>query len=77
MSRYDIKVNTRGSWGNLVSCPPERLDAVKAACESLAFALDHGIAFKVIDCKTEQVVALFNNKPRAGQPHGWHVPPTP
>lgn len=75
--RYAIKVNTAGSWANLVSCLPEALDAVKLACEDLARAIDHGIAFKVIDCKTAQVVALYNNKPRAGQAHGWHLPSTP
>lgn len=74
MSRYQIKVNVSGSWANLCSCPPEKLDAVKAACEQLASALDHGIAFKVLDCQSEAVVAQYNNRPRAGEPNGWHVP---
>lgn len=74
MSRYQIKVNVSGSWANLCSCPPEKLDAVKAACEQLAFALDHGIVFKVIDCASETVAALYNKRPRTGEPHGWHVP---
>lgn len=74
MSRYQIKVNASGSWANLCSSPADRLDAVKAACEQLAFALDHGIVFKIIDCQTDQAIALYNNRPRAGQPHGWHVP---
>ncbi len=74
MPRYEIKVNTRGSWANLVSCPPDKLDAVKDACAQLAFYLDHGIAFKVIDAASGNVVAHFNNKPRAGEPHGWYQP---
>jgi len=86
VSRYVIKVNTAGSWANLVSCPPDRLDAVKDACARLAAILDavkdacarlaaildHGIAFKVIDAATEKVVAHFNTRPRAGEPHGWY-----
>ena len=74
MSRYAVKVNAAGSWANLVSCPPERLEAVKAACEQLASACDHGLAFKVIDCKTEQVTEMYNSRPRAGEPYGWHIP---
>ena len=77
MPRYQIKVNTAGSWANLCSCPPEKLDAVKAACEGLAAGLDHGIAFKVIDAASEATVAAFNNRPRAGEPHGWYVPYQP
>lgn len=77
MSRYLIKVNSSGSWANLCSCPPDRLDAVKAACEQLAFALDHGIVFKVLDCASETVVCLYNNRPRSGEPHGWHAPQRP
>ena len=73
MSRYQIKINTAGSWANLCSCPAEKLDGVKAACELLAAQLDHGIVFKVIDCKTEATVAQFNSRPKAGQPHGWHA----
>lgn len=74
MSRYAIKVNVSGSWANLCSCPPERLDAVKTACESLASAIDHGIVFKVIDCKTNVIAATYNNRPRPGELHGWHAP---
>ena len=74
MSRYAVKVNAAGSWANLVSCPPDRLDAVMEACHQLASLLDHGIAFKVIDCQTERVIALYNNRPRASEPHGWHQP---
>ena len=74
MSRYQIKVNTAGSWANLCSCPPDKLDAVKESCAVLAAHLDHGIAFKVIDAASEATVAAFNNKPRANEPYGWYVP---
>lgn len=74
MSRYTIKVNTAGSWANLCSCAPDRLEVVQYACESLAIALDHGIAFKVLDCASDTVVSLYNSRPRAGEPHGWHAP---
>lgn len=77
MSRYQIKVNVSGSWANLCSSPPDRLDAVKAACEQLAFALDHGIVFKIIDCQTEQTCLHYSNRPKAGEPHGWHAPKPP
>lgn len=77
MPRYQIKVNTAGSWANLCSCPPEKLDAVRVACEGLASCLDHGIAFKVIDAASQKTVAQLNNKPRAGEPHGWYVPYSP
>lgn len=77
MPRYEIKVNTRGSWANLVSCPPDKLDAVKDACAQLAFYLDHGIAFKVIDAASGTTVWSFNNRPSSGEPHGWHIPNKP
>lgn len=74
MSRYQVKVNSAGSWANLVSCPPEKLDAVMEACHQLAAVLDHGIAFKVLDCRSEAVVATYNSRPRSHEPHGWHRP---
>lgn len=74
MSRYQVKVNTAGSWANLLSCPPEKLDAVMDACHQLARLLDHGIAFKVLDCTTEKLVAAYNSRPRSNEPHGWHQP---
>jgi hypothetical protein len=77
MSRYLIKVNTAGSWANLVSCPPDRLDAVQDACARLAAIIDHGIAFKVIDAASDKVIAQFNARPRANEPHGWYAPYQP
>lgn len=74
MPRYQIKVNVSGSWANLCSCPHDRIGAVMAACEQLAYALDHGIVFKVIDASNQAVNAQYNNQPRAGEPHGWYRP---
>lgn len=74
MSRYQIKVNVSGSWANLCNSPPEKLEAVKTACEQLAFVLDHGIVFKVIDCQTDTVAFQYNNRPRGIEPRGWYVP---
>jgi hypothetical protein len=77
MSRYQIKVNVSGSWANLCNFPPEKLDAVTAACALLACALDHGIVFKVIDAQTESTVLQYNNRPKTGEPNGWYVPYQP
>lgn len=77
MTRYQIKVNTAGSWANLCSCPPEKLDAAKAACEQLAGVLDHGIAFKVVDAASGTTVWAFNNRPRPGEPRGRNIPNKP
>ena len=77
MSRLQIKVNVAGSWANLCSCPVGRLGDVQDACEMLARALDHGIVFKAIDCQSEAVAFQFNNRPKAGEPHGWYVPYQP
>lgn len=74
MSRYAVMVNVSGSWANLCSCPPDRLDAVKVACEQLASALDHGIVFKVVDCASYTVTERYNSRPKAREPHGWHAP---
>ena len=77
MSRYVITLNVAGSWARLCSCPPERLDAVKAACEQLAAAIDHDIRFKVTDCRLERTVARFDSRPAPGKPHGWYTPDFP
>jgi hypothetical protein len=68
-----VKVNVSGSWANHCACPDDRLGAVQVACEQLASALDHGIAFNVIDCKTGEVAYQFNSRPRTGEPHGWYA----
>lgn len=74
MNRYQIKVNTAGSWANLVTCPPDRLDACKAACETLAHAHGGSVSYKVVDAASGDVFELFCSKPRKGEPHGWHRP---
>lgn len=73
MKPLQIKVNTAGSWANLVSFAPTRLGEVKAACEQLAAHHLGPIAFKVIDGDTSQTLEQFNSIPRAGEPHGWYA----
>lgn len=46
-STVTFKVNTAGSWANLVTCIVERIDAVKAACETLSMC--GRVKFKYID----------------------------
>lgn len=69
-----IKVNVSGSWANLLTCSPSRLGEVQAACEQMASAHLGTIAFKAIDGDTGRTVAQFINRPKAGEPHGWHAP---
>lgn len=47
-SRVTFKVNVSGSWANLVTCNTERIDEVKAACETIAKA-GNGAKFKILD----------------------------
>jgi len=68
-----FRVNTAGSWARLVCCPPERVAAVKDACEVLAAACGNGVSFKACDM-AGTTLETFHSKPRAGEPHGWHAP---
>lgn len=77
MKPYTAKINTAGSWANLLTFSPSRLADVKAACEQLASAMLGPIAFKVIDGDTGNTVAQFSQPPRPGEPHGWHEPRRP
>lgn len=74
MKPLQVKVNTSGSWANLVTCSPLSLGKVKVACEQLASAQLGAIAFKVIDGDNAHVVAQYNSRPRPGEPHGWYAP---
>jgi hypothetical protein len=74
MKPLQIKVNTSGSWANLLGFAPARLGEVKAACEQLAAAQLGHIAFKVVDGETGQTLEQFSSIPRAGEPHGWYAP---
>ena len=70
MARLYVKINTAGSWGNLVSCDPARLEFVKVACESLAIASGGHVSFKVVDADGT-TLEHYNHTPRPGQPCGW------
>jgi hypothetical protein len=47
-SRVTFKINTSGSWANLVTCDAVLIDEVKAACETIALA-GNGAKFKILD----------------------------
>lgn len=48
-STVTFKVNTAGSWANLVTVPIERYDEAKAACSALADAASGRVKFKIVD----------------------------
>ncbi len=73
MSRLYIKVNTAGSWANLVSCEPGRIEYVKSACESLAVAGGGHMKFKICDADG-MLIEQYNHIPEPGRPFGWHRP---
>jgi hypothetical protein len=60
MSRSVLfKVNSAGSWANLVRCERVRADEVKAACEIISQASEGSIAFKATDFATGEVIQEF------------------
>lgn len=68
-----IKVNSSGSWANLVPVvATNRIEAAKAACEALALASVGDIAFKIV--QDGETIAQLHKVPRAGEPHGWYQP---
>ncbi len=68
-----IKVNSSGSWANLVPVVGiSRLESAKAACEALALASVGDISFRIVT--DGEVVEVFHKKPRNGEPFGWHAP---
>lgn len=48
-STVTFKVNTAGSWANLVTVPVERYDEAKEACSKLADACCMRVKFKIVD----------------------------
>ena len=40
-------------------------------------AIRHTAGAQLDDAASEQVVAQFNARPRANEPHGWYVPYQP
>lgn len=68
-----IKVNSSGSWANLIPMVhASRFESAMAACEALALATMGDITFKVI--KDGETFAVFHKYPRKGEPHGWYNP---
>jgi hypothetical protein len=68
-----IKVNSSGSWANLIPCVGmPHLESAKAACEALAQASLGDISFKVV--RDGETISQYHKVPRAGEPHGWYAP---
>ena len=70
-SKVTFKVNTSGSWANLVTCDADRVDEVKKACEVIAKG--SRIKFKYVDAAggtIEEFGYVMNGY------HGvcWHQP---
>ena len=70
-SRVSFKVNAAGSWANLVTCDPDRIGAVKAACEVIANS-GTGAKFKMLDASGGEIETYCYNR-RSGRVH-WHAP---
>lgn len=66
-----FKVNVSGSWAHLLVCPVDRLDAVKAACETLAATHRGSIKFKYVDEAGGTIEAYSRTRFGACQ---WHEP---
>lgn len=48
-STVTFKVNTAGSWANLMTVPVEHYEEAKAACTTLAAAAGNRVKFKIVD----------------------------
>ena len=70
-SRVTFKVNVSGSWANLVTCDTDRIDDVKAACETIAKA-GNGAKFKILDAVGGEI-EYYGYDRRNGCTH-WAVP---
>lgn len=71
-SRVLLKINTAGSWANVVSYDVARYDEVKAACEVLASASGRSVRFKILDADGGVIEQYGPTKPN-GQTC-WHSP---
>jgi len=67
-SKVTFKVNTSGSWANLVTCGVERIDEVKKACEVIAKG--GRIKFKYVDAEGGTCAVYGWN----GYATCWHEP---
>lgn len=70
-SRVTFKVNVSGSWANLVTCDTDKIDAVKAACETIAKA-GNGAKFKILDAAGGEIESYGWD--RRNGCTGWHAP---
>lgn len=71
-SRVLLKVNTAGSWANVVSYDVARYDEVKAAVEVLAKAHGRSIRFKILDAAGGVIECYGPTKPSGLC--AWHAP---
>lgn len=67
--RVAFKVNVSGSWANLVTCDTDRIDEVKAACETIAKA-GNGAKFKILDAAGGEIEYYGPNR-RGGGLSKW------
>lgn len=70
-TRVTFKVNTAGSWANLVTIDAERYDEAKAACVTLANAAGQRVRFKIVDAENGTIEEYGPNG--YGQ-YDWHTP---
>lgn len=62
-----LRVNSRGSWTNVLSFPIERQKQIKDACETLVIASQGKVSFKIVDDKGVTCAALDARR----EPVGW------
>lgn len=70
-SRVKFKINVSGSWASLVTCDTDRMDEVKAACETIAKA-GNGAKFKILDADGGEIESYDWDKRGGGV--CWHAP---
>lgn len=74
---YSLKINAAGSWANCIQCRPDRLPAVRDACEILSSSAEGRIKFKLLDPNGVEVELLDSSRtgwrPAARRIGGNHV----
>lgn len=71
-SRVQLKINTAGSWANVISYDVKHYDVVKAACEVLAKAQGRNVHFKIVDAEGGTIELYGPTKPSGIV--CWHAP---
>lgn len=72
-TRVTFKINTSGSWANLVTCSTDQIDEVKASCEKISKAGGGvGVKFKILDAAGSEI-ERYGYNPRSCKT-GWHTP---